>query len=48
MPEITFLHGNPEGLHVKPIAGEHALGVTHLVLAAGRPRRIWASSMMSS
>ena len=33
--EIAFLHGNLEGLHVEPVAGEHALGIAPLSVGGG-------------
>src|SRR5579872_2438009 len=46
--EVPFLHRDFKGLHVKPIASQDALEFPHCVFAAGRPRRVCASSMMSS
>ena len=33
--EIALLHGDLEGLHVKPVAGEHAFGVAPLRVGGG-------------
>ena len=46
--EVAFVERGLEGLHVEPVAGEHALGVAPGGVGGGRPRRVLASSMMSS
>ena len=46
--EIALAQGDLKGLHVEPVAGQHAGVIAPLALAEGRPRRVSATSITSS